>query len=250
MRYFNKIKGILGILVLVCVCACSGDYEEDVDSFDKMFISTSNVDKNTNGNLYNAWGFVRVSGTDFYIKTDTKKILKLKDFNNSSIGAEQGDRIFMTFSIPQNQAKVVSTTYDYVVVAKSLFVVDYEGITVIKERENEKMLNGFVKVEGIDISADNLNLKIIYNKSSKKKHAIKLCYDENIQKKNKPLLLELKDTSAESQKSTRKVTKLQSYNIRQLEQFRAKDEEGKIEFVVVTNRGKANQEHFNMVYNP
>ncbi len=240
MRYLNKAKGVLLILLFAFSCTDS-DVERDIEvQYQKQSLV-----------IYNAWGFVSVSGTEFYIKTDTKKVLKLKKFDNSSIGAKQGDRVFMKFTIPQQRPqKLTSTTYDYVVVVKDLLVVDYEGITVIKERENAKIPNGFVMVEGIDISADNLNVEIVCNESSQKKPTIKLCYDEKLQHKNKPLLLELKDSSAESKKSTKKVTKLQSYNIRQLEQFRAKDAEGKIEFVVVTNRGKANQQQFNMVYNP
>ncbi len=240
MRYLNKAKSVFLILLFAFSCTDS-DVERELEV---QLQQQSLV-------IYNAWGFVSVSGTEFYIKTDTKKVLKLKDFDNSSIGAKQGDRIFMTFSIPQRQAKeFYSTTYDYEIIIKTLLVVDYEGITVIKGRENVKIPNGFVKVEGIDISADNLNLKIVYNESSQKKPAIKLCYDENLQRKNKPLLLELKDSVLVNQKSAKKVTKLQSYNIRQLEKFRDKDDEGKIEFVVVTNRGTVNQEQFNMVYNP
>ncbi len=237
MRYLNKAKVMIFLMLLFAFSCTDSDVERDLEvQLQKQSLV-----------VYNAWGFISVSGTELYIKTDTKKVLKLKDFDNSSIGAKQGERVFLKFTIPQQHP---SSTYDYVILVKDLSVVDYEGITVIKERENVRIPNGFVKVKGIDISADNLNLEIIHKESSQKKSAIKLCYDERLQRKDRPLILELKDSAPVNQKSAKKVTKLQSYNIRKLEQFRDRDAEGKIEFVVVTNRGTANQQQFNMVYNP
>ncbi len=238
MRYLNKAKGMIFLILLFAFSCTDSDVERDIE----VQIQQQSLA------VYNAWGFVSVSGTEFYIKTDTKKVLKLKDFDNSSLGVKQGERVFLKFTIPQQRP---ATTYDYVIIVEDLFVVDYEGITVIKGRENVKLPNGFIKVEGIDISADNLNLEIVYNEYSQKKPAIKLCYDKRLQRKDRPLILELKNNSTPvNQKSTKKVTKLQSYNIKQLEQFRDRDAEGKIKFVVVTNRGTANQQQFNMVYNP
>lgn len=244
MIHFSKKIGLLMFLSFALLSSCS-DYDDDT-------VSLNNEYNDLNGkNGYNTWGFMSVTGSQFYIKTDTKKTLRLKDFDNSVIQAKQGDRIYARFSIV-NEEKAFATgaTYNYSVMIRDLFVVDYDSITKITAENSNMIADGFVDIKGIGITANNLNIEVVYYKSSNKSHDIKLCYDESLQTAGKPLFLDLKDSSAEDIGMQQSFKKLQSYDITKLEKLVSKDSEGKIEFIVVINRGTGNEKFFNLVYKP
>lgn len=233
----NK-KIILKIfLALVLLTSCM-DSEEDISS-----ISPLN---------YTTWGFMSVTGGVHYIKTDTKKMLKLQEFDASSFKVKQGDRVYAEFRIVNEEGKDItnSATYTHLVKITELYVVDYNSITKVDDANRATIKNGYVGIKGVGVTATNLNLHIEHNKLDNKAHKVLLCYDSDVQTTVGPVQLDLKDSTEVSGIPTQTVARLQSYNITQLEELGAKNSEGGIEFIVVTNRGTAYQKEFNLVYQP
>lgn len=197
---------------------------------------------------YNTWGFIVVAGSEFYIRTDTKKTIKLSSFDNSELNAKEGDRVFASFSIIN--AKSSEATYDYAVRVLKIQLVNYGTITKVTEANKNTIADGIVEIKGVGITANNLNLDIVYHKLPSKKHDIILCYDKTKQRAGMPLILELKDNSAEDTGMTQPTQKLQSYNIKELTHLTSKNSQGKIKFMVLTNKGTSKQKEFNLVYTP
>lgn len=238
MKKLNRKILLITITMLLLLAGCMDSYDDDIESANSL--------------RYTTWGFMSVTGGEYYVETDTKKTLKLQDFDNSSLKVSQGDRVYMAFNIVENKNENLQSnaTYTNLVKIIEMYVVDYGNITTITEKNRPTIKNGYVNVKGVKITANNLNFELEYKNSDDKAHNILLCYDTDYQVEGKALQLDLKNNSEVSSSLPQTVSKLQSYNIATIENLGTKNSEGNVEFVVVSNRGTANQQEFNLVYQP
>lgn len=211
-------------------------------------------DENANSSRYVTWGFMSVTGGDYYIKTDTKKMLKLQEFDNSSLKLKQGDRVYAAFFIVDNKNSkelTANATYTNLVRISNIYKVDYDAITKITDENRDLIKNGYVNVRGIGITANNLNLEVQHNYLDEKPHKIMLCYDEaNQVDDNGTVQLDLKDSSDNNNFPNRLVTKLQSFDISKLVEWGTKDSKGNINFIVTVNKKSTHKKEFKLVYKP
>lgn len=250
MKKLSYKIGIFGILLsFLSSCAMDSDAYGNIQDIREVYEKSEAK--------YSAWGFVKVTGTDFYVETDSGKLLKAER-PSSFFQIKAGSRVFIKFDIPQENSEnkfdfAGGKTYTYIVKIGVLLPIDFDKIMKIdlgNESSSPKQ-KGYVKPTGIAISAHYLNMTVLFNKMGGEKNTFKLVYDKNKQKKNSAPILELLDISSSKQEPFEKLSeKLLSFDIELLEKIQAKNSEGKILFTVIVNRNTSWEKQYNLVYEP
>ncbi len=245
MKKFSFKIGILVVTLLVW----SSCMDLDSDIYPNEFNENINA-------KFSAWGFVKVTGDDFYVETDSGKLLKAEQ-KSSIFQVKEGTRVFLRFDIPAENSSnsydaLKSNAYTYVVKIGVLIAVDFDKIMNVGINSDEiyPEKSGYVKLNGMGISSHYLNLEASFNPTGYGKHVFKLVYDETHQVANSPIVLELIDTSSSEKEPFEHLSKkLLSFDINSLG-LRPTNSEGKILFALVVNRGTEWEKKYNLVYEP
>lgn len=248
----KKTKYIIyiGIFALLLFYSCENslDGETLVQPNESTDCAKNYTNKNNNKNApYSAWGFVVVKENNLYIKTDSDKLLKT-DILPYSFYTKEGDRVYVNFSLVKQKKK--SQNYDYKIKTNKLLVVAWDKIKEGKLEATNKNNKRHIKIKGATISSNYLNLSLLFHNVDNKKQKLELYYDKSEQKENAPIYLTLVNTTENTNSTNQEVEQLYSFDISKIEDWKEPDNEGKIDFVILLNKGTEWEKQHEFTYEP